>query len=282
VGTSDYVRSRIITAERDSTTRVMAHYLPETGRLVLEGQIALGATDTLAFAQRDPVRQAAAALAEAVGRKGITTEAGLEVKWTPGESIGGTCLAGAVPQCPGARFIAAVVSPPLSALVADALGPSQNWIAEQITLTLGAERGARGSWEEGISVIEGFLVDEVGLDSLDVSARDGSGLSAYNLVTPRAIVGVLRYMAARHDAGVYKAAMAEPGEIDSTLEERLPDLRGRVFAKTGSISNVNSLSGYLVREDGSEVVFSILSNGSGLSTQDMRDTIDDVVRVLAR
>jgi D-alanyl-D-alanine carboxypeptidase/D-alanyl-D-alanine-endopeptidase (penicillin-binding protein 4) len=89
-------------------------------------------------------------------------------------------------------------------------------------------------------------------------------------------------MAVRPDADAYRAAMAEPGEEESTLEERLLGLEGRVFAKTGTISNVNSLSGYLVRGDGQEVIFVILSNGAGLDEDTMRSTIDDVVRVLAR
>jgi D-alanyl-D-alanine carboxypeptidase/D-alanyl-D-alanine-endopeptidase (penicillin-binding protein 4) len=76
--------------------------------------------------------------------------------------------------------------------------------------------------------------------------------------------------------------LARPGEENSTLERRLMDLEGRVFAKTGTISNVNSLSGYLVQNDGTEVIFSILSNGSGLSSSVVRAAIDDVARVLAR
>jgi D-alanyl-D-alanine carboxypeptidase/D-alanyl-D-alanine-endopeptidase (penicillin-binding protein 4) len=89
-------------------------------------------------------------------------------------------------------------------------------------------------------------------------------------------------MDARDDAESYRAAMAEPGEVDSTLEERLSGFEGRVFAKTGSISNVNSLSGYLVGGDGRRVIFSILSNGSGLRAEDMRDAIDAIVGELAR
>jgi D-alanyl-D-alanine carboxypeptidase/D-alanyl-D-alanine-endopeptidase (penicillin-binding protein 4) len=282
VGTEDYVRSVVTTAEPDSSTRVEPLYLPETRQLVLEGRVPLGVTDTVSIAQRDPVRQAVAALARAVEGRHIITEAGTKVRWSPGEPAGHDCASGPVAECPGARFIAAVASPPLSELVAGVLGPSQNWIAEQLTLAMGARLGEGGGWTEGVAVVERFLVEEVGLDSLDVSARDGSGLSAYNLVTPRALVRVLRYMDAREDAAAYTAAMAEPGEVDSTLEERLLDLRGRVFAKTGSISNVNSLSGYLVGNDGRRVIFAILSNGSALPAETMRATIDDVVRGLAR
>jgi len=282
LGRDDHVRSLVTTSESDSSTRVRPRYLPETRQLVLDGTVPLGLTDTLSFAQRDPVREAAAALARALAHHGVMTEGGWEVKWVPGEPVGLGCAAGGVPVCRGARLVTALESPPLAELVAGVLGPSQNWIAEQLTLTLGAEVGEGGNWDEGVAVIERFLSEEVGVDTLDISARDGSGLSAYNLVTPRAIVRVLQHMGAREDADAYRAAMAEPGERDSTLEERLLELQGRVFAKTGSISNVNSLSGYLVREDGRRVIFSILSNGSGLPAEEMRDAIDGVVRVLAR
>ena len=130
--------------------------------------------------------------------------------------------------------------------------------------------------------MEAYLVNEVGVEPTDIAARDGSGLSAYNLVTPRAIVRILTEMRKGPFAEEFRAAMAEPGKEGSTLRRRLVDLEGRVFAKTGTISNVNSLSGYLVRDDGREVVFSILTNGSGLPASQVRAAIDDVVRSLAR
>jgi D-alanyl-D-alanine carboxypeptidase/D-alanyl-D-alanine-endopeptidase (penicillin-binding protein 4) len=130
--------------------------------------------------------------------------------------------------------------------------------------------------------VQRFLVEAADVEPLDVRPRDGSGLSAYNLLTPRAVVSALRHMAARPDGIAFRAALAEPGEVESTLEERLAGLEGRVFAKTGSISNVNTLSGYLVRANGEEVVFSILSNATGVDAGEVRAAIDDVVRVLAR
>ncbi|MGD8280258.1 MAG: D-alanyl-D-alanine carboxypeptidase/D-alanyl-D-alanine-endopeptidase [Gemmatimonadota bacterium] len=279
--TNGFLTADVVTAEPDSTTEITAQYLPESRRLELTGHVPLGITDTLSLAQRDPVRQAAGTLASALGERGVTVEGGWAVRWSGEERIG-PCGPGHVRECPGARLVTSLESPPLRELVAGVLGPSQNWMAEQLVLTLGAELGERGSWEEGLGVLERFLVERVGVDSLDVSPRDGSGLSAYNLVTPRAIVRVLQFMDARDDAAYFRTAMAEPGELDSTLEERLTDLEGRVFAKTGSISHVNSLSGYLVRNNGSRVIFSILTNGSGLTATRMRDTIDDLVRVLAR
>jgi D-alanyl-D-alanine carboxypeptidase/D-alanyl-D-alanine-endopeptidase (penicillin-binding protein 4) len=75
--------------------------------------------------------------------------------------------------------------------------------------------------------------------------------------------------------------MAQPGE-DGTLRRRLSGLEGRVFAKTGTLTHVTSLSGYLVTESGRELIFSILSNGSGLSSSRVRGGMDEVVEALAR
>lgn len=282
MGSDDFVISRLKTSPPGSPTRVRPSYLPESRRLVLEGRAQLGTVDTLSFAIRDPVRQATAALGRAIAAAGIVVEDQARVVWVDSVRVGRGCLSGSVRECANAGLIFALESPALSRLVAGILEPSQNWMTEQLIRTLGAERGEEGSWSEGVDVIRSFLTEQVGVDSLDIAPRDGSGLSAYNLVTPRALVRILQYMRNGTNAAVYRTALAEPGEEDSTLERRLMDLERRLFAKTGTISNVNSLSGYLVREDGTEVIFSILSNGSGLPASRVRAAIDDVVRALAR
>ena len=227
-------------------------------------------------------RQASAALSSALVRAGIEFEGGWEVKWLEGERVGRGCLSGRLAECGSAGVITTIYSPPLSELIAGILEPSQNWMSEQLLRGLGAQLGDGGSWSAGADIMTAYLVDDVGVDPRDVVVRDGSGLSAYNLITPRALVRVLRRTHLGPDSKTFREAMAEPGEEGSTLEERLPRLVGRLFAKTGSISNVNSLSGYLVRESGQEVIFSILSNGSGLPSGRVEDTIDDIVEILAR
>jgi D-alanyl-D-alanine carboxypeptidase/D-alanyl-D-alanine-endopeptidase (penicillin-binding protein 4) len=130
-------------------------------------------------------------------------------------------------------------------------------------------------------VLRRYLVEEVGVDSLDLRLRDGSGLSAQNVLTPRGQVRLLEHVRSGPWGDAYRAALAEPGEQGGTLENRLGGLQGRVFAKTGSLTNVASLSGYLLRPDGSTVIFSIMSNGSGLPGSRVQAAIDQVVRVLA-
>ncbi|HUF74961.1 MAG TPA: D-alanyl-D-alanine carboxypeptidase/D-alanyl-D-alanine-endopeptidase, partial [Longimicrobiales bacterium] len=80
-GPPGFVEASVTTAPADSSTRVAARFQPETRRLVLEGRARVGATDTLTFAQRDPVRLATAELAAALERAGVRVRGGWEVRW---------------------------------------------------------------------------------------------------------------------------------------------------------------------------------------------------------
>jgi D-alanyl-D-alanine carboxypeptidase/D-alanyl-D-alanine-endopeptidase (penicillin-binding protein 4) len=187
-----------------------------------------------------------------------------------------------LPNCPESALLSEISSPPLSEVVKAILEPSQNWMTEQLVHALGMELGKEGSWSEGFKVEEEFLTQVAGVDSLDIHFRDGSGLAAYNLVTPRALVRLLEFLQDSPQGVLFRSALAEPGEKDSTLSRRLLGLEGQLYAKTGTISHVNSLSGYLVPRGGRPLIFSILTNGSGLPSSTVRQGIDQVVRILLR
>jgi len=289
------ISTNFATVHPDSSTRGrLISYLPESRRLQIEGQVRVGEVDTLRVSQRDPVRLASAALLHALVRRGIHVEGGVRVAWEPGEPVGtGVCTtgwwasgdreSGADPEgCPEATHGARLTSPRMAEIVRGILEPSQNWMAEQLVRTLGAERGQEGSWAEGFLVEEEFLAKEVGVDSLDITLRDGSGMSAKSLVTPRAMVRALEYMRASSNSGAFRNALASPGEEEGTLRSRLPGLESRVFAKTGTILHVNALSGYVFTESGRELIFSILTNGSGLPSGVVQAAIDKVVEITAR
>ena len=265
----------------DGSAELHVSWLPESRRLVVRGTVDAGAVDTLRLSTRDPVRQGAALLHRVLGEEGVTVRGGWEVRWEEPARPGAAPSALPLPA-PETRALAEIASPPLVEIARGVLEPSQNWIAEQLVRALGASDSTRAGWETGLAKAERILMEEVGVDSLDLSLRDGSGLSAYDLVTPRALVRTLRWAGERPWGLAYREALAGPGEAESTLEERLVELEGRLQAKTGTISNVNSLSGLLVTDDGREVVFSILTNGSGLSSPTVRAGIDALVLALAR
>ncbi len=166
-------------------------------------------------------------------------------------------------------------------IVAALLKPSQNWMTEQLVHHLGEVETGHASWPDGLDVVRSMMRDSLGVDTLDLHLVDGSGLSAYDLVTPRALGRLLAGVRARPWGAAYRQALAQPGEEESTLENRLEDLGGRVQAKTGTITHVNSLSGYLTTVSGRELVFVLLSNGSGLPSRRVRDALDRIVEALA-
>ena len=218
-----------------------------------------------------------------MGPDGCQTGRGIRGDVGGGEAPGLPVSTEDLPQgCPEARWVTGIASPRMAEIVKGLLEPSQNWMAEQLVRTMGAELGKRGSWPEGLRVEKEFLTREVGVDSLDISFQDGSGLSAYNLVTPRAMVRILEYVRSSPNGGIYRNALAGPGEEGSTLQNRLLPLEGRVFAKTGTITHVNSLSGFVFTASGRELIFSILTNGSGLPSGLVRAGIDRVLEVIAR
>jgi D-alanyl-D-alanine carboxypeptidase/D-alanyl-D-alanine-endopeptidase (penicillin-binding protein 4) len=110
---------------------------------------------------------------------------------------------------------------------------------------------------------------------------DGSGLSRQNLVTPHAIVQLLRYASTQPWGAAYKTTFPVSG-VDGSLSDRLsaPRLKSRIFGKTGSLEGVKTLSGYATTDSGQAVMFSILSNNSNLPAKRVTDTIDQLVEAI--
>lgn len=293
--------TRVVTGEVGSGRRVVTGRGPWSDTLRLSGAIASDAEpQTLRLPMTDPVLFAARAFAEALRERGITLDGAVRVVrdsaeaaalregrlWGDGAPAPGAAGAPAGPQVPPAaevlpvREVASWTSPPMSEVVRHILQPSQNWIAEQLVRTLGAEKGDAGSWREGIRVEEDFLFTTVGIDSTALSLQDGSGMSHQNLVTPSALVRLLSYARSAPWSQVFRDALTGPGR-PGTLSNRMPGLDGRVTGKTGTLSNVNAVSGYATTHDGRELVFSILSNASGLPGAPVVSAIDRMVEALA-
>jgi D-alanyl-D-alanine carboxypeptidase/D-alanyl-D-alanine-endopeptidase (penicillin-binding protein 4) len=276
------VLNRVITTLPGSPRQVANARGPWSDSLRFRGAVALGANpQTSQFPMTDPVRFAAHAFADALRARGVAIEGHVRVVRDSAEAAGLRegrldSLTGALPV----REVAAWSSPPMSEIVTAILAPSQNWIAEQLLRTLGAEKGDGGGFRDGIEVEEAFLFGTVGIDSTELSLQDGSGMSNQNLVTPSAVVRLLDFARTAAWGPVFREALAAPGK-DGTLENRLRNLEGRLSGKTGTLSNVNALSGYLRTHDGRDLIFSVLSNASGLGGNPVVSAIDRMVEALA-
>jgi D-alanyl-D-alanine carboxypeptidase/D-alanyl-D-alanine-endopeptidase (penicillin-binding protein 4) len=262
--------ARTVAAGRPSTFDLGRGVL--RGTVWAYGDLPLGSgVRTESFAVDEPARWAGIVFGEVLYRKGITVAHDLaRVVSDPAASI-----------AQRATPIVEWRSPPLPQAIGPVLMNSQNWFAEILVKTLGREVRGEGSWEAGLAVERAFLTGVVGVDSADFVLRDGSGLSARNRVTPRALVQLLDYIRRTPRQAVVRRALPVAGAQDGSLRSRLTDLRGRVSAKTGYIGGADSLSGFVTLPDGREVIFSIIVNSSGQPSARMKAGIDDVVRAIA-
>lgn len=174
-------------------------------------------------------------------------------------------------------------SRPLSDWIFPILNTSQNWFAEMLLKQLGVQFADEGSWRAGLEVERRFLIDSVGIDSLAFDLSDGSGLSAGNLVAPRAFAQLLAYMWRHPNRDAFLAGLPRSGQLGS-LRTRFTGtpLEGRVVAKTGSINHVNTLSGYIERERGGPLIFSVMVNHRTAPYGQTLAQIDSVVVALGR
>lgn len=250
-----------------------------TDTIIAYGAIAADAArHTEYFAVDDPARYTGTVLREALERNGIAV-ADRTVRVVRGRSpirpepVGGEIGPG--------RVLATHRSVPLPRLIAPVLQTSQNWFAEHLLKTIGRESAGDGSWSSGLDAERRFLIDVVGVDSAAFRLRDASGLSSGNLLTPNALVRLLSYIEGTPRMAPARAALPVSGGRTGSLRLRLEDLAGRVAGKTGSINNVDSLSGYLTADSGRMLIFAIIANNSGQPSSSMRPVLDDIVRVLA-
>ena len=151
-------------------------------------------------------------------------------------------------------------SPPLSDAGTVLMKVSQNLYAETFLETLGGQ-GKRGTAEAGRDIVRSVLISW-GISPDEYVQYDGSGLSRYNYVTADMLIRILTRMHRDpNHATAFKATLPIAGR-DGTLEHRMIGTRaeGNARAKTGSISNVRALSGYVNTSDDDPLAFSIIAN----------------------
>jgi serine-type D-Ala-D-Ala carboxypeptidase/endopeptidase (penicillin-binding protein 4) len=184
------------------------------------------------------------------------------------------------PPDTGLRVLATHVSPPLSEDVVVTNKVSQNLHAELYQRLLGRLEGDDGSIAQGARVVRQFLIG-AGVDPGDFVFFDGCGLSPADLITPRAATTLLVYAQKQPWGALYRSTLPIGG-VDGTLAGRFDGpMKGRVFAKTGTLGEVNALSGYLTAKSGKTLVFSVLVNDHNPLTNAARVAMDKIVTAVA-
>jgi D-alanyl-D-alanine carboxypeptidase/D-alanyl-D-alanine-endopeptidase (penicillin-binding protein 4) len=181
--------------------------------------------------------------------------------------------------------LAAVTSPPLSTLLVETNQESNNLYAEALLRSLGATQtpaSTESAAETGLAALKVTLT-ELGVNPQSYILVDGSGLSRHNLVSPEALVQTLQAIARSPEAAVYRASLPVGG-VSGTLQNRFQGTpaQGILQAKTGTLSGVGALSGYLNAPNYQPLVFSIIVNQSDQPASVLRQAIDEIALLLTR
>ncbi len=157
---------------------------------------------------------------------------------------------------------------------------SQNLHAEMILREVARVKTGIGSRAAGLEEMRGFL-SEVDIEPKQYNFEDGSGLSRLTLVTPLTISKLLAYMYASKYREDWVKLLPVAGE-DGTLKKRFREAAntGLIHAKTGSLSHVTSLSGYMLPKPGKAYAFSILVNNYNGPTSEVRTILDKIAVLL--
>lgn len=176
-----------------------------------------------------------------------------------------------------------VYETPVQQVVDQLMKKSDNLNTEAMLIRLGhLTTGKRHlSAEDGLDAIRA-QIDTLGLDSKNYRVADGCGLSNYNAISPELLVTFLRF--ARERADIYpKLLQSLPiGGVDGTLKSRMKQgtpSYNNVHAKTGTVSGISCLAGYLTAANGHQLIFAIMNQNS-LSSRGARVFQDKVCDAL--
>ncbi|HKS72295.1 MAG TPA: D-alanyl-D-alanine carboxypeptidase/D-alanyl-D-alanine-endopeptidase [Terriglobales bacterium] len=290
---ADYYRidNRIITTPAGTARDIHINREPGSTLLTLWGNMPLddgGANEALAI--EDPAEFAATLFRQLLEARGIAVYGQQKTHHTELASLSTVSVTALAPARGGDEptrslqtkplVLASYQSKPLIEDLRVINKVSQNLHAEILLRLLGREKGSAGTVEGGLEVLTGFL-NKVGIPRDQYLFYDGSGLSRQNLVTPNAIVKLLLYASGQPWANSYRDTLPLSG-VDGSLAGRFKNAaeQGRIYAKTGSLGGVKTLSGYAITDRGNRVAFSILSNNSNLPTKRVTDTIDSIVEAV--
>lgn len=152
-------------------------------------------------------------------------------------------------------------SPPLAEIILITNRFSHNLCAEVLLKTIAKEKTGIGTFQKGIDLVKQYLIKN-GIYTENTLLSDGSGLSRLNLFSPKNFVKLLSTMYHSQYRDEYIASLAIPGER-GTLQKRMIKSRAEtnIFAKTGGMTSVSTISGYALTRDREPVAFSIMMNG---------------------
>lgn len=225
----------------------LSHVWDKPAAIELTGNYPLGAKESgdLRPAVPDPESYAGDVFVRALNAHGIT--------------IGNALKSGKAPA--NATQLWSHNSEPMPQLLADFWYPSDNLMGELFLKELGVAQAGEPGTDANGRILEQAFLKSIGIDPFTVTISDGSGLSQYDRITPRDLLTILQFDWNSPNRDVVLDALPVSG-VRGTLKSaylKTPAERA-VFAKTGSISHVRTISGYVITKTHGPVTFSFMVN----------------------
>jgi serine-type D-Ala-D-Ala carboxypeptidase/endopeptidase (penicillin-binding protein 4) len=256
------LENKVVTGTERSPARIEIRRNRSEDAAIVRGSLPLKASPvSRSVAVQFPVRYYLSALKQILIMEGIDA-AGCEIRETNDLSSS------------SASLLWIHSSPPLSELLIPMLKMSLNLVAETCVRALGMEFRSEGTFSQGKEIIE-ETIGTMGIQKDNYSYADGSGLSRLNLVSADTLVKVLKSMHGHQHFSHFFSALPIAG-VDGTLEFRLKGTKAEnnVHAKTGTLLNVSSLSGYVQTADGEMLAFAFIANNF-LGSKDAAENLQD-------
>jgi serine-type D-Ala-D-Ala carboxypeptidase/endopeptidase (penicillin-binding protein 4) len=266
------IRNEATTAAPDTESTIDILRLPGSSVLHVRGQVAAGAKPlTITASVANPTHLYVNALREALSRHGVVIAV---------DAVDVDDLA-ATPTLSHATELLVDRSPPLSDIIDVCLKWSRNEYAETMLRAMAPP-------DQPATAAAGLAVLRTQLGAWDIVpdlflARDGSGLSRQDWLAPEALTRLLIHLARDEKTFAQFRSTLPVAGVSGTLADRMKGTpaENRVWAKTGTLSNVRALSGYAVTAGGEPIVFSMIANNFLVPTEEVDATMERaLVRVI--
>lgn len=258
-----HIVNRTSSGPKSSSTTLTARRSAGTNTITVKGRVRGGTYGETLVTVDTPELYAAAVFRAELSKLKIT--------------VTGSSRLGATPPTKR-KQVARDTSMPLSELLVPFMKLSINMHAETLTKTMGTRKGRPGNWRDGLSLTTGYL-RQLKVPMQGVTLSDGSGLTRRNQVTPIALATVLVKVRRERWWPVFDASLPVAGHdshfTGGTLRHRMSRTRAanNAHAKTGTLTGVTALSGYVTGRDGRRYAFSMVSNYAGASPRPVENSL---------
>jgi D-alanyl-D-alanine carboxypeptidase/D-alanyl-D-alanine-endopeptidase (penicillin-binding protein 4) len=267
-GSGIILNHAVTTVAADQPSRIGIDRIPGSNQVTVSGQMAIGARAVSAeIAAPNPTLLYLSALRDALARNGVF--------------VGGNPLdiddARVGPDYSNATLLLEDHSSPLASIIDANLKWSLNEYSETMLRSIAA-MPSEATADAGLEKLRETL-QQWGISSDLYVARDGSGLSRNDYVAPDALVALLAHVWKDDKLKSTFQSTLPQAAVSGTIANRMKNTLAaeRVWAKTGSMSNVRSLSGYLMTLDNEPMVFSFISNGYHVADSRIDAVMDEAL-----